>query len=72
MIPDGAADRVRRQLDELPKYLLWRLVEAFQEYRPGYGADDQYVKLSDVLKLFEGVAASPVPGSQQEKKYGTD
>lgn len=38
----------RNRIDALPKHLLWRLAEAFQEYRRGYDADDQYVKLSEV------------------------
>jgi hypothetical protein len=50
---DIAHARLRAQINDLPKYLLWRLAEAFQEFRPGYDADERYVKLSDLLKALD-------------------
>jgi hypothetical protein len=55
-----------RQLNDIPKHLLWRLAEQFQGYRGN--ANEQYVKLSDLQAAL--VREGP-PESHPQEPVGT-
>lgn len=65
-------DRVpalRALLEQTPKHLLWRLAEAFQEYRRGFDADDQYVKWADIEAVLASLDAPAPETSTETSRY---